>query len=134
LPALRGLERARLLLRLAADVGRHPQAPVHHDGHAGPGLADPARGHVDDGDDPAARRANWNRLHRLAYFAAVCAVLHYLWLAKVGVKDPYWYAAALVMLLGVRVSEWGRRVTRRRRVRAVPASPPVGSRAENPLS
>src|SRR3989454_7029948 len=33
---------------------------------------------------------NWNRLHRLAYFAAVCAVLHYLWLAKVGLKDPYW--------------------------------------------
>jgi methionine sulfoxide reductase heme-binding subunit len=77
---------------------------------------------------------NWNRLHRLAYFAAVCAVLHYLWLAKVGVKDPYWYAAALVILLGVRVWEWGRRVMRRRRGRAAPASPPVGSRAENPLS
>src|SRR5947208_13806891 len=80
------------------------------------------------------RARNWNRLHRLAYFAAVCAVLHYLWLAKVGVKDPYWYAAALVILLGVRVWEWGRRVMRRRRGRAAPASPPVGSRAETPLS
>jgi sulfoxide reductase heme-binding subunit YedZ len=76
---------------------------------------------------------NWNRLHRLAYFAAVCAVVHYLWLVKVGVKDPYWYAAALVILLGVRAGEWGRRVMRRRRGRAS-ATPPAGSRAENPLS
>ncbi len=50
---------------------------------------------------------NWTRLHRLAYVAAVCAVLHYLWLAKVGVNDPYWYAAALVVLLGIRVGDWG---------------------------
>ena len=38
---------------------------------------------------------NWKRLHRLAYVAGVCGVLHYLWLAKVGVTDPYWYAGAL---------------------------------------
>ena len=75
---------------------------------------------------------NWTRLHRLAYVAAVLAVLHYLWLAKVGVKDPYWYAAALALLLGVRAWEWGRRAMRRRRAAA--AVPPVGSRAENPLS
>ena len=72
---------------------------------------------------------NWTRLHRLAYVAAVCGVLHYLWLAKVGVKDPYWYAAALVILLGVRVWEWGRRAMRRRH-----ATPVVSSRAQNPLS
>ena len=72
---------------------------------------------------------NWTRLHRLAYVAAVCGVLHYLWLAKVGVKDPYWYAAALVILLGVRVWEWGRRAMRRRH-----ATPVVSSRVQNPLS
>jgi methionine sulfoxide reductase heme-binding subunit len=71
---------------------------------------------------------NWTRLHRLAYLAAVCGVLHYLWLAKVGVKDPYWYAAALVILLSVRGWEWGRRAMRRRR------APVVRSRAENSLS
>src|SRR5499433_933836 len=52
---------------------------------------------------------NWTRLHRLAYVAGVCGVLHYLWLAKVGVRDPYWYAAALAVLLGVRGWTWGRR-------------------------
>jgi methionine sulfoxide reductase heme-binding subunit len=77
---------------------------------------------------------NWTRLHRLAYVAAVCAVLHYLWLAKVGVSDPYWYAAALVVLLGIRVGEWARRALRRRRARAEAGTTRVRSGAENPLS
>jgi len=77
---------------------------------------------------------NWTRLHRLAYVAAVCGVVHYLWLAKVGVKDPYWYAAALIVLLGVRGWDWARRVLRRRRARPAPASTRVRPQAENPLS
>jgi sulfoxide reductase heme-binding subunit YedZ len=67
----------------------------------------------------------WRRLHRLAYLAAVLGVLHYLWLAKVGVRGPYYYAAVLAVLLGVRLVDQGRRALRRRaalgqRVRAVP--------------
>ena len=77
---------------------------------------------------------NWTRLHRLAYVAGACGVLHYLWLAKVGVNDPYWYAAALVVLLSVRAGDWGRRALRRRRARADAGSPRVRSGAENPLS
>jgi methionine sulfoxide reductase heme-binding subunit len=77
---------------------------------------------------------NWTRLPRLAYVAAVCAVLHYLWLAKVGVSAPYWYAAALVVLLGIRVGEWARRALRRRRARAEAGTTRVRSGAENPLS
>jgi hypothetical protein len=57
-----------------------------------------------------------------------------LWLAKVGVKDPYWYAGALVGLLSVRGWEWGRRAMRRRRDRAQADPARVASRAENPLS
>jgi len=58
----------------------------------------------------------------------VCAVLHYLWLAKVGVTDPYWYAGALAVLLGVRGWDRGRRLVRRRRRAAVTAtSAPAGS-------
>jgi methionine sulfoxide reductase heme-binding subunit len=45
---------------------------------------------------------NWRRLHRLAYVAGVLGVVHYLWLAKVGVKTPWVYAAVLVLLLGIR--------------------------------
>jgi sulfoxide reductase heme-binding subunit YedZ len=69
---------------------------------------------------------NWTRLHRLAYVAGVCGVLHYLWLAKVGVRDPYWYAVALAGLLGVRAWTWGRRAVRRRSAVAA-TSAPAGS-------
>jgi len=74
----------------------------------------------------------WTRLHRLVYVAAVCAVLHYLWLAKVGVTDPYWYAGALLVLLGVRVVDWSRRAIRRRAVAA--SSAPMGSQPEKRFS
>jgi sulfoxide reductase heme-binding subunit YedZ len=56
----------------------------------------------------------WKRLHRLAYAAAVLAVVHFLWLAKVGVVDPYIYAAGLALLLGVRGVDATRRFRRRR--------------------
>ena len=69
----------------------------------------------------------WTRLHRLAYVAAVCAVFHYLWLAKVGVTDPYWYAGALLVLFGVRVVDWSRRAIRRRAAAVVTSSAPMGS-------
>jgi sulfoxide reductase heme-binding subunit YedZ len=52
---------------------------------------------------------NWQRLHRLAYVVGVCAVLHYLWVAKKANPDPYYYAAALALLLGIRAWDWGRR-------------------------
>jgi len=69
----------------------------------------------------------WTRLHRLVYVTGVCAVLHYLWLAKVGVTDPYWYAGALAVLLGVRGWDRGRRLVRRRRAAVTATSAPAGS-------
>jgi sulfoxide reductase heme-binding subunit YedZ len=56
---------------------------------------------------------NWRRLHRLVYVAAILGVLHYLWLAKVGVRTPWIYAAVLAVLLGIRVVEAVRRRARR---------------------
>lgn len=58
----------------------------------------------------------WRRLHRLVYAVAVLGVLHYLWLAKKGVNDPYWYAGALSLLLGIRLWAWARRLAGGRRV------------------
>jgi sulfoxide reductase heme-binding subunit YedZ len=80
---------------------------------------------------------NWRRLHRLAYAAGVLGVLHYLWLAKVGVKTPWIYAAILTVLLTIRVVDaWRRHVRRRsgtseaRRTAALgtgrPLPPPAG--------
>jgi sulfoxide reductase heme-binding subunit YedZ len=51
----------------------------------------------------------WRRLHRLAYIAAILGVLHYLWLAKVGVHTPWIYAAVLTLLLTIRLVDAIRR-------------------------
>ena len=53
--------------------------------------------------------ARWQWLHRLVYLVGVCAVLHYLWLAKKANPDPYYYVATLVVLLGIRAGDWVRR-------------------------
>lgn len=45
----------------------------------------------------------WQRLHRLAYVAAVAAVVHFWWLVKADVSEPAAYAAVLGLLLGLRV-------------------------------
>jgi sulfoxide reductase heme-binding subunit YedZ len=64
----------------------------------------------------------WRRLHRLVYLTAILGVLHFLWLAKVGVLDPYYYALWLAVLLAVRVGD----VVRRARLRARQAAPGAG--------
>jgi sulfoxide reductase heme-binding subunit YedZ len=45
----------------------------------------------------------WKRLHFLIYPAAVFAVLHFFWLSKSGVDDPYGYAVMVGVLLGYRI-------------------------------
>ena len=69
---------------------------------------------------------NWQRLHRLVYVVGVLGVVHYLWLAKVGVNDPYVYAGVLALLLGIRLWTWARRVATRRR-QGVTASAGTGT-------
>jgi sulfoxide reductase heme-binding subunit YedZ len=54
----------------------------------------------------------WQLLHRLAYLAGALAVLHYLWLAKKGVPDPYVYAGVLALLMLVRLGDLARRRAR----------------------
>jgi sulfoxide reductase heme-binding subunit YedZ len=56
----------------------------------------------------------WRGLHRVVYLVAVLAVLHYIWLAKVGFREPYVYAAILALLLGVRLWDALRRRRRER--------------------
>ncbi len=45
----------------------------------------------------------WQRLHRLVYFSAGAAALHFIWKVKVAVGEPVYYAALLAVLLGLRV-------------------------------
>jgi sulfoxide reductase heme-binding subunit YedZ len=41
----------------------------------------------------------WQRLHRLAYFAALAGVIHYYWLVKSDVRLPLMYAGILAVLM-----------------------------------
>jgi sulfoxide reductase heme-binding subunit YedZ len=50
--------------------------------------------------------ARWQRLHQLAYVAAVLAVIHFIWRVKIDVSQPLTYASALGALLLVRVVWW----------------------------
>jgi sulfoxide reductase heme-binding subunit YedZ len=70
----------------------------------------------------------WRRLHRAVYVAAVLGVVHYIWLAKKVLVEPYVYAAILVLLLGVRAGDAVRRRARRRA--ATPAGRPILARAD----
>jgi methionine sulfoxide reductase heme-binding subunit len=45
----------------------------------------------------------WNKLHRLAYVAAITAVIHFWWLVKSDVREPQRWAAVVAVLLGVRL-------------------------------
>ncbi len=51
--------------------------------------------------------AGWRWLHRLIYLAAIAGVLHYYWLMKADVSDPLMYAAAFVVILGLRAYAGG---------------------------
>lgn len=51
----------------------------------------------------------WRRLHAAVYLIGALAALHYLWLAKKGNTSPRWYAAVLILLLGIRLVDWARR-------------------------
>lgn len=55
----------------------------------------------------------WTRLHKLAYFAGILAVIHFIWRVKIDLSQPLLYATILAALLLVRVAFWlrGRRVS-----------------------
>ena len=45
----------------------------------------------------------WQRLHRLAYVAAITGILHYWWLVKADLFYPQMLSAALGVLFGIRL-------------------------------
>ena len=54
----------------------------------------------------------WKRLHRLVYLAALLAGVHFVWLVKQGVAEPYYWLAGIIVLLVVRVPVVKRMVRR----------------------
>jgi sulfoxide reductase heme-binding subunit YedZ len=55
----------------------------------------------------------WQRLHRLAYAAAIGAVIHFWWLVKEDITEPRRWLMVVSLLLGLRVWwAWKRRTPR----------------------
>ena len=54
----------------------------------------------------------WNRLHQLIYPATLAGLIHYFWLVKKDVTDPLYWAAALLVVLVLRLMK---RLSRRPR-------------------
>ncbi len=52
--------------------------------------------------------ANWKRLHRLAYLAALLGIVHYWWLVKADVREPLIYLGIFGILMVLRLP-WPRR-------------------------
>jgi len=45
----------------------------------------------------------WKQLHKLVYVAGILAVVHFIWLVKQGVIEPWIYAGILLILLAIRL-------------------------------
>jgi sulfoxide reductase heme-binding subunit YedZ len=56
----------------------------------------------------------WKRLHRLVYLATLLAAVHFIWLVKPGVAEPYYWLAGIGGLLLLRLPVVRRGVTRLR--------------------
>ena len=48
-------------------------------------------------------KTNWKKLHQAIYLIGILVALHFLLLVKKDVTEPLYYAAVLVILLGIRV-------------------------------
>ncbi|MCG8349144.1 MAG: sulfoxide reductase heme-binding subunit YedZ [Chloroflexales bacterium] len=66
---------------------------------------------------------NWKRLHRLVYLAGILAVLHYVWLVKSDIREPFVYGAGLAVLLILRLPPVRRAVSRLHHRRAAMHTP-----------
>ena len=47
-------------------------------------------------------RKNWKRLHKFVYLAGILAVVHFIWLVKQGVLEPWFWAIGVAILLLLR--------------------------------
>lgn len=48
-------------------------------------------------------KGNWKKLHQLVYLIAILGVVHFWWLVKKDVTEPFYYAFVLACLLGIRI-------------------------------
>lgn len=63
----------------------------------------------------------WQAVHRLIYAAAICGVIHYLWLVKADIRKPLQYGLILTVLLGYRMITWALPKLKSQKIPSLPA-------------
>ena len=61
-------------------------------------------------------KKNWKRLHKFVYLAGILAVIHFIWLVKQGVLEPWIWAVVVAILLLLRVPRVKKRVSNLRKL------------------
>ncbi len=59
--------------------------------------------------------SRWKQLHSTVYLIATLAVLHFLWLVKADIREPFVYGILLTALLAFRIPPHGPRVPAKER-------------------
>jgi len=65
-------------------------------------------------------KKNWKRLHRIVYLAGVLAVVHFIWLVKQGVLEPWIWAGVVAVLLLLRYKPIKQRMLKLSRSSEIP--------------
>jgi methionine sulfoxide reductase heme-binding subunit len=52
--------------------------------------------------------ARWKRLHRLVYAVGILAIIHFVMRVKADTREPYLWAAVLLLLFVVRAADWAK--------------------------
>jgi sulfoxide reductase heme-binding subunit YedZ len=60
-------------------------------------------------------KKNWKRLHKFVYLAGILSVIHFIWLVKQGVLEPWIWAAGVGLLLVIRLPRIKRGVSNLRK-------------------
>ena len=94
------LDRELLVDELLADLGERPYIMV---GFAAFVLLVPLAATSTNAMIRRLGGRRWRQLHRLAYVAAIGAVIHFWWLVKADVREPAIHAAVLAGLLVLRL-------------------------------
>ena len=84
---------------IVKDIGKHPRILV---GFAAFVLTIPLAA-TSNSAMMKRLKSNWKTLHKAVYLIAILGVVHFWWLVKKDVTEPFYYAAVLAILLGVRL-------------------------------
>ena len=100
------LDRSMLLSEIIVDIGKRPYITI---GFAVFLMLLPMAATSTNGMIRRLGGRRWKRLHRLVYPAAIGAVIHFFWLVKSDITEPFIYSVILAGLLVYRLPRTGKK-------------------------